>query len=174
MSYSETTIIARGYEVTLPTAAVQAFLSLSHDDQVELADVLNDMGVNEIDEEQSTTDLLIESMASELDAQDHAIEMHMIERFVLLAERDEARADRKWLGARAQELIASREANRGEIDNLNEILVQSARYVGQVRELLGRLGLTIETDHVAGTPVLVIDGDRFEAAAAVVDEVRFQ
>lgn len=131
MTISTTQIITRGYDITLPTAAVQAFLSLPHDEQVELADVVNALfgDEDEISEpETSVTDMLIEELASELDVTDQVIDAHMDER---------------------NELVADNDA-------LTDILLQTALYVGRTRDLLTGMGITLSTDE-DGQPVLQVN-----------------
>lgn len=163
MNKNETIIRARGYEVTLPTSAVAAFLALSHDEQCDMADAFNrwdaardqlDLGLdyNEIEaseDTQDTTDLLIESMAQELDTQDQAIDAHMDEIARLRSERNAVIATGNAVHAMNRELSA-------ENDNLTDVLVQTARYVGQCRELLAAIGIEIKTDPSDGEPVLLI------------------
>lgn len=89
---------------------------------------------------QDAVNNLLETQAQELDNQDHAIDLFMEEREALIAEND----------------------------NAMEIMLQTARYVGHIRTLLGTLGITVETGD-QDMPHLVIDRDRFIAAAHVVD-----
>lgn len=150
MSYSTTRITTRGYDVTLPTQCVGAFLALSHDDQVELADDLAIFDEPTVGDNTSV-ELLIESMAQDLDAQDQAIDTFMIERTVLQAEINEKRREIEQLVDISNKLYT-------DAEGVNNILLQSAVYVGKVRELLGQLGIEIKTDS-DGNPVIVADLD---------------
>lgn len=149
MSYSQTQITTRGYSVILPTAAVQGFLALSHDDRVELAEAINaldDDRFGDVDPEEDTgsvTDLLIESMARELDIQDQLIDAYI--------------DDREELQSSLSDYRYNAFAAAAEIDNLEDIILQSSRYVGQAREMLKNLGITVGTSTVDGTPILEID-----------------
>jgi hypothetical protein len=149
-----TTITSKGYTVTLPTGCVAAFLSLSHDDQVELAEELQVFDVTE--PETDVISELIEDMCVDLEEQDQALFTSVDYIADLNAELADKRAEITWMCDAANALFAECGTLRADNDNLNDILLQSSRYVGQARELLGKMGIVIETNH-EGRPVLVIN-----------------
>lgn len=79
---------------------------------------------------------------------------------------DKAERQRGAINGKDREIAALNEDARGlvdslvdaynENDSLNDILIQSASYVGQARHLLSFLGITVETD-ADGKPELDVD-----------------
>lgn len=195
MTYSKTRITTRGYDVTMPTAAVAGFLALSHDDQVELADELNrlegvrdqfDMDLDEDEIVPGNADMigdLIEGMAQDLEHQDQAIDAHMDEnaelKRLLALKRDEITAlvnAGNGLFATANALdqaneaaMAERAELKAEMEQGYAVLVQAANYMADLRAQLASIGIEVRTDH-EGQPVLLADpailGSALQAAMA--------